>query len=122
MKKSYVKYANIYDLDGTLINHVKEDGRLHDLTIEEVEAIVDRLGEDKDEDGKIRRKTEFDNACAVLFHMYNKYGNPHEKDIIEAVKNAAKQKASTEEIKEKLEEVNNELEDGSEYVEYEEAA
>lgn len=122
MKKSYAKYANWYDLNGDIINHVKADGRIHDLTIEEVEALVDKLADEKDENGNIKRKREFDNASAVLFHMYNKYGNPHEKEIIEAVKNAAKQKASAEEIKEKLEEVNNELEDGSEYVEYEEAA
>lgn len=122
MKKSYAKYANWYDLNGDIINHVKADGRIHDLTIEEVEALVDKLADEKDENGNIKRKQEFDNASAVLFHMYNKYGNPHEKEIIEAVKNAAKQKASAEEIKEKLEEVNNELEDGSEYVEYEEAA
>lgn len=122
MKKSYAKYANWYDLNGDIINHVKADGRIHDLTIEEIEALVDKLADEKDENGNIKRKQEFDNASAVLFHMYNKYGNPHEKEIIEAVKNAAKQKASAEEIKEKLEEVNNELEDGSEYVEYEEAA
>lgn len=122
MKKSYAKYANWYDLNGDIINHVKADGRIHDLTIEEVEALVDKLADEKDENGNIKRKQEFDNASAFLFHMYNKYGNPHEKEIIEAVKNAAKQKASAEEIKEKLEEVNNELEDGSEYVEYEEAA
>lgn len=137
MKKSYAKYANWYDLNGDIINHVKADGRIHDLTVEEVEALVDKLADEKDENGNIKRKQEFDNASAVLFHMYNKYGNPHEKDIIEAVKEAAKRKTNTSEVQTALKEIGGELAknaagnvptasedkpDNGEYVEYEQVA
>ena len=86
------KYANIYstekDNDGEykLIRKVNNNGVLEDYTMEELEHLVDDLGNDKDEDNKIKNKLAFNNAASILFQYYQKYGNPHEKDIIEALK------------------------------------
>lgn len=86
------KYANIYstekDNDGKykLIRKVNNNGVLEDYTMEELEQLVDDLGNDKDEDNKIKNRLAFNNASSILFQYYQKYGNPHEKDIIEALK------------------------------------
>ena len=37
------KHANIYDIDGNLINKVDDKGNLPKKTIDEVEALVDKL-------------------------------------------------------------------------------
>ena len=67
------KYANIYstekDNDGKykLIRKINNNGVLEDYTMEELEQFVDDLGNDKDEDGKIKNKLEFNNASSMLF-------------------------------------------------------
>lgn len=53
-----------------------------------------------------------------LFQMYNKYGNPHEKELIERIKAEAAKKTKQNEVKDKLEELKSEVE--PEYVDFEE--
>ena len=78
------KYANIYstekDNDGKykLIRKVNNNGVLEDYTMEELEQLVDDLGNDKDEDGKIKNKLAFNNSANISFifilsspHNYN---------------------------------------------------
>lgn len=86
------KYANLYsteldkDSNPILLHKVSDSGILKDYTLEELEKLVDDLGNDKDNDGKIRNPKAFNNASSMLMQYYQKYGNPHEKDIIEALK------------------------------------
>ena len=114
------KYANIYstekDNNGEykVIRKVNNNGVLEDYTMEELEQLVDDLGNDKDEDGKIKNKLAFNNASSMLFQYYQKYGNPHEKDIIEALKN--KPRSIDEQKQEALSTVMDE------YTDYEEVA
>ena len=48
------KYANIYDKEGNLMRHVGDDGKLKKYTINELEDLVDKLAEDKDENGNVK--------------------------------------------------------------------
>lgn len=77
------KYSNIYDKEDKLIKHVDEDNILHNYTLDELEELVDKLGNNKDENGHVKDKQAFDNASYMLFQYYQKYGNPHEKEILE---------------------------------------
>ena len=43
------KYANIYNNDGNIIRKLNDKGVLEDYTMEELEKLVDELGNDKDE-------------------------------------------------------------------------
>ena len=95
------KYANIYK-DGELIRHVNEDGRLDSYTITEVEELVDKLANDKDENGNIKDQQALNNANSWLFGMYQKYGNPHESEILEMLKQSKKKETQKEEIERKL--------------------
>lgn len=112
------KYANIYstekDNNGEykLIRKVNNNGVLEDYTTEELERLVDDLGNDKDEDGKIKNRLAFNNASSILFQRYQKYGNPHENDIIEALKSKPRP------IEEQKQEALNTVMD--EYTDYEE--
>lgn len=122
------KYANIYSKDGNLLRHVNEDGLLKDYTIEELEKLVDELGEDKDENGNVKDPNAFNNASAILFQMYQRHGNPHEKELLDAIMKAKEAKSTKEQVEEKLEEVAQELEEPKkelvmdEYVDFEEVA
>lgn len=99
------KYANIYDKDGNLIRKVDEKtGKLEDYTMEELEELVDKLANDKDENGKVRNPQALNNASAILMQYYQKYGFPHMDEILKRVN-----KSTAEEAKEKLEEVSAEL-------------
>lgn len=80
------KYANIYNKDGNIIRKLNNEGMLEDYTMEELEKLVDELGNDKDENNNIRDKIAFNNASKMLFQYYQKYGNPHEKELIETLK------------------------------------
>lgn len=126
------KYSNIYDKEYTgdnaeehIIRHVGDSGVLQNYTLEELEALVDKLGNDKDESGRIRNKQAFDNASFELFKYYQKYGNPHEKEIIEALK-SSKQRPTEEQVKDALTDVLDETANVrketvmDEYVNYEE--
>lgn len=98
------KYSNLYK-NGVLIRHVNEKGILPDYTIEELEELIDQLAEDKDKNGRVKDPQALNNCYGVLMQMYQKYGNPHEKELIEKLKNESQKKTTTEEVKQALEEV-----------------
>lgn len=66
------KYANIYDTEGNLIRHVGDDGKLKNYTINELEDLVDKLAEDKDEEGNVKDPQALNNAYSVLSEQYRK--------------------------------------------------
>lgn len=108
------KNANIYSKDGELIRKVGPKGTLEPYTIEELEDLIDKLGEDKDKDGNIKDAVAFNNACAMLLQMYAKYGNPHKQELLDRIR------TSKDDVTEALEEVDKEVsENESEYVEFE---
>lgn len=98
------KNANIYDLQGNILRHVDEDGKLHNYTTEELEELVDKLADDKDEDGKVKDPRALNNANSILFQYYQKYGNPHENELKELIKKYQESKTTKEEAQQKLEE------------------
>lgn len=135
------KFSNIYSTDGELLRHVDEEtGTLKNYTTEELEQLVDKLGEDKDENGEVRNKQAFMNAQQVLMQYYMRYGNPHEEEIKAKLEEYAKQRGIEEQVQKAMDELKEELieepktqEDMlvdraglattmDEYVEYEEAA
>lgn len=66
------KYANIYDKEGNLIRHVGDDGKLKKYTINELEDLVDKLAEDKDENGNVKDPQGLNNVFSVLSEQYKK--------------------------------------------------
>ena len=94
------KYANLYDKDGNLIKRAILD----DYTIEETEKLVDELTElhkESPEDQSLT--TRLNNAMMWLYGLYQRYGNPHEKELIEAIKKAANKDVSEQQVTEALE-------------------
>lgn len=135
------KFSNIYSTDGEILRHVDEEtGTLKNYTTEELEQLVDKLGEDKDENGEVRNKQAFMNAQQMLMQYYMRYGNPHEEEIKAKLEGYAKQRGIEEQVQKAMDELKEELieepktqEDMlvdraglattmDEYVEYEEAA
>ena len=135
------KFSNIYSTDGEILRHVDEEtGTLKNYTTEELEQLVDKLGEDKDENGEVRNKQAFMNAQQMLMQYYMRYGNPHEEEIKAKLEEYAKQRGIEEQVQKAKDELKEELieepktqEDMlvdraglattmDEYVEYEEAA
>lgn len=114
------KNSNIYDKDGNLVRKAP----LKNYSIEELEDLVDKLANDKDEDGNVKDRNGLNNAMAALFKMYMIYGNPHKDELISKLQGNSATK--TELTIEKLEELAEELEPQEtimdEYVEFEEAA
>lgn len=108
------KYSNIYDKDGNLIRHVDEDGTLHNYTIDELQELVNKLTEDRDEDGNIKNPQALNNASGMLFRMYQEEpGQLHLRAMFEEFKQRAEEakKTSTEEQVEKaLNEVKEQVE------------
>lgn len=102
------KYSNLYSSDGELLRKVDEKtGVLKDYTIEELEQLLDKLGEDKDENGNIKNVIAFSNVYKILMQQYIKYGNPHEKEIRERLEKIAKERG----IEEQVQNAMNELKD-----------
>ena len=66
------KYANIYDKEGNLMRHVGDDGKLKKYTINELEDLVDKLAEDKDENGNVKDPQSLNNVYSVLSEQYKK--------------------------------------------------
>ena len=66
------KYANIYDKEGNLMRHVGDDGKLKKYTINELEDLVDKLAEDKDENGNVKDPQILNNVYSVLSEQYKK--------------------------------------------------
>lgn len=135
------KFSNIYSTDGEILRHVDEEtGTLKNYTTEELEQLVDKLGEDKDENGEVRNKQAFMNAQQMLMQYYMRYGNPHKEEIKAKLEEYAKQRGIEEQVQKAMDELKEELieepktqEDMlvdraglattmDEYVEYEEAA
>lgn len=125
------KYSNIYDKDGNLIRHVDEDGTLHNYTIDELQELVNKLTEDRDEDGNIKNPQALNNASGMLFRMYQEEpGQLHLRAMFEEFKQRAEEakKSSTEEQVEKaLNEVKEQVDPTynvntleSDYVDFEE--
>lgn len=79
------KYSNIYDREGNKIRSVNDKGVLEDMTMKEVQDLVDKLGTEKDENGNIKDPQAFNNASAWLMQMYNnpKYSKEKENFIKE---------------------------------------
>lgn len=130
------KYANIYDTEGNLIRHVGDDGKLKNYTINELEDLVDKLAEDKDENGNVKDPQALNNVYSVLTTEYRKNPKYLFNKMSELQKQRAEgestmaEKTAPEEIEKALEEVQistkEELVDREtdyepeQYVEYEE--
>ena len=99
------KYANIYDKDGNLLRHVGEDGKLKNYTTEELEQLLDKLAEDKDENGNVKDPQAHNNVNAMLFQYYQKYGPS--KSLLDKL-NTYK-KTDTEQVTKALEDVDTEM-------------
>ena len=100
------KYANLYDAEGNLI----KEAILKDYSIEETEQLVDSLYERLKEapNDKVLIK-QLNNATMYLYGLYQRYGNPHEKELIEAIKKAANKDVTEEQVVEALEAVKENL-------------
>ena len=98
------KYSNLYDKNGKIIRKVNDNGILKNVTIPELEELIDKYDGDKND-------RELDNMKMTLFRMYNTYGNPHKHELIDRIKAEAAKKTSPEEVKEKLEELNDYIEE-----------
>lgn len=105
------KYANIYDLEGNLIRHVGDDGKLKNYTISELEELVDKLAEEKDEEGNVKDPQALNNAYAVLTNEYKKNPKYLFNKMSELQKQHAEgdasmaEKTTPEEVEKALEEV-----------------
>jgi hypothetical protein len=107
---NYGKFANTYK-NGKIISKKDKYGRTRDYTISELEELIDELAEDKDENGKVKDPQALNNASAILFQMYQRYGNPHEKELIEAIKKMQQERSLEEQKQDALDEVNTMLSD-----------
>lgn len=78
------KYSNLYK-DNVLIRSVNDKGVLEKYTLKEVQDLVDKLGTEKDENGRIKDQEGFNNASYILMQMYNdpKYDDEKENFIKE---------------------------------------
>lgn len=78
------KYSNLYK-NNTLIRSVNGKGVLEKYTLKEVQDLVDKLGTEKDENGRIKDQDGFNNASYILMQMYNdpKYNDKKENFIKE---------------------------------------
>lgn len=78
------KYSNLYK-DNVLIRSVNGKGILEKYTLKEVQDLVDKLGTEKDENGRIKDQEGFNNASYILMQMYNdpKYNDEKENFIKE---------------------------------------
>ena len=78
------KYSNLYK-DNVLIRSVNNNGVLEKYTLKEVQDLVDKLGTEKDKNGRIKDQEGFNNASYILMQMYNdpKYNDEKENFIKE---------------------------------------
>lgn len=73
------KYSNLYK-DNVLIRSVNSKGILEKYTLKEVQDLVDKLGTEKDENGRIKDQEGFNNASYILMQMYNDHKYNDEKE------------------------------------------
>lgn len=90
------KHANIYDTNGNLLRHVDDNGNLQNYSIPELEELVDKLANDKDENGHVKDPQALNNVNMILFQQYQKYGNPHKTELINKLKDLQKAKEAGE--------------------------
>lgn len=108
------KYANIYNKEGNLIRHVGDDGKLKKYTINELEDLVDKLAEDKDENGNVKDPQILNNVYSVLSEQYKKNPSYLINKLSKLQKEAnpegstMAEKATTEEVEKALKEVDSE--------------
>lgn len=127
------KYANIYDTEGNLIRHVGDDGKLKNYTINELEDLVDKLAEDKDEEGHVKDPQSLNNVYSVLTEEYRKHPNYLIQKLQELNKakntegSTMAEKTTPEEVEKALKETDSEqlveretTYEPEQYVEYEE--
>lgn len=78
------KYSNLYR-NNVLERSVDYKGILRKYTLKEVQDLVDKLGTEKDENGRIKDQEGFNNASYILMQMYNdpKYNDEKENFIKE---------------------------------------
>ena len=112
--KSVIRGVKVeFDKNGKLIRHTAEDGVLKNITIPELEKMIDEYPEDGD-------ALALDNMKMALFQMYNKYGDPHREELIKRILEEQAKKTKPEEVTNKLQELNKDLEgdktDEFEYV------
>lgn len=94
------KYSNLYDKDG---NFLHKPGN---YSIEELEELIDALD---------KNSKEFENATAILMHMYDQKGNPHRDELIQKLIEQSKTKTTKAEVINALNDIKDEetREDGS---------
>ena len=101
------KYSNLYK-DNVLIRSVNGKGVLEKYTLKEVQDLVDKLGTEKDENGRIKDQEGFNNASYILMQMYNdpKYNDEKENFIKEL---NDRLRVNKEEVGRSLEELDKEI-------------
>lgn len=93
------KFANLYNKEGNLLRKAP----LENVTIEELEKMIDEYKGDKS-------SKEYQNLIYSLMNLYDKYGNPHEQELIDRIKEYGNNKDSDERaVREALEELSDEL-------------
>lgn len=87
------KNSNLYDKDGKFLH---KPGK---YTIEELEELVDTLD---------KNSREFANATAILMHMYEQKGNPHNDELIQKIIEQSKTKTTKAEVINALKDIKDE--------------
>ena len=103
------KFANLYDRNGDLLKSVNDQGILTSYTTEELEQLLDKLGNEKDENGRIKNPDAYNNVARMLLTYYQIYGNPHEEEIKAKLAEKAKEISTDEQAIKKLEEMRGDL-------------
>lgn len=104
------KYSNLYK-DNVLIRSVNSKSILEKYTLKEVQDLVDKLGTEKDENGRIKDQEGFNNASYILMQMYNdpKY-NDEKENFIKELNNRLR--VNKEEVGRSLDELDRGLQQG----------
>lgn len=85
------KNSNLYDKD---VKFLHKPGK---YTIEELEELVDTLD---------KNSIEFANATAILMHMYEQKGNPHNDELVQKLIEQSKTKTTKAEVINALKDIN----------------
>ena len=85
------KNSNLYDKDEKFLH---KPGK---YTIEELEGLIDTLD---------KNSKEFANATAILMHMYEQKGNPHNDELVQNLIEQPKTKTTKAEVINALKDIN----------------
>lgn len=90
-----VNWSNLYSKDGSLLKKAP----LADYNIEETEKLLDDLTKQVEEnpDDELL-KVYLNNTTKWLYHLYQLYGNPHEKKIMDYIKSVANNDVTEEQV------------------------